>query len=368
MNRTMFIARKELYHILRDPRSLVVIFAMPVLMTFLYGFAINLDIEHVTLAVVDYDHTSESRALTDAIYRSTYFDMPNVQVDMSDPERMLRRREAAGILLIKPGFAERLHTGQHISLGVTVDGSDNLLAAAVQAYTKAAVTQFYIESAGPEVSPGGIAVSTQVLYNPDLKSSHFFVPAIVAIILIMISALLTSVTIAREKETGTMEQLLVAPVRARDILLGKIVPYIVIAFIDGMLVLLFAKLTFGVPFTGSALTLALFTIVYVSAALAIGILISSIVATQQVAMMLALVTTMLPSVMLSGFIFAIKNMPVPLQVISHVIPARYFIYATRAVLLKGADLTVLVPQLGGIVVIMLVLMAVAVKKFKTRIG
>ena len=372
MYRTLFIARKELYHILRDPRSLVVIFAMPVLMTFLYGFAINLDIEHVTLAIVDYDHSTESRALTDALYQSTYFDMPKVQVDMSDPERMLRRREAAGILIIRPGFSDQLRRGEHVSLGVTVDGSDNLLSAAVQAYTKAAVTQYYMhtvrQSSGPGLNPGGIAVSTQVLYNPDLKSSHFFVPAIVAIILIMISALLTSVTIAREKETGTMEQLLVAPVRARDILLGKIVPYIVIAFIDGMLVLLFAMLTFGVPFTGSALTLALFTIVYVSAALAIGILISSIVATQQVAMMLALVTTMLPSVMLSGFIFAIKNMPLPLQVISHFIPARYYIYATRAVLLKGADLSVLLPQLGGIAAIMLVLMVVAVNKFKTRIG
>jgi ABC-2 type transport system permease protein len=364
----MFIARKELYHILRDPRSLVVIFAMPVLMTFLYGFAINLDIEHVTLAVVDYDHTVESRALTDAVYRSTYFDMPTVPVDMTDPERMLRRREAAGILVVRPGFGDQLRRGEHISLGVTIDGSDNLLGAAVQAYTKAAVTQFYLESAPPGTAPGGIVVSTQVLYNPDLKSSHFFVPAIVAIILIMISALLTSVTIAREKETGTMEQLLVAPVRAREILLGKIVPYIVIAFIDGMLVLFFAKLTFGVPFTGSALTLALFTVVYVSSALAIGILISSIVATQQVAMMLALVTTMLPSVMLSGFIFAIKNMPLPLQIISHFIPARYYIYATRAVLLKGADITVLLPQLGGIVAIMLVLMVVAVRKFKTRIG
>lgn len=368
MHRTLFIARKELYHILRDPRSLVVIFAMPVLMTFLYGFAIDLDIDRVTLAVVDYDHSAESRALTDALYRSTYFDMPKAEVDISDPERTLRRREAAGILIVRPGFGEQLRRGEHVSLGVTVDGSDNLLAAAVQAYTKAAVAQYYQGAAGPDLKPTGIAVSTQVMYNPDLKSAHFFVPAIVAIILIMISALLTSVTIAREKETGTMEQLLVAPVRARDILLGKIVPYIVIAFIDGMLVLLFAKLTFGVPFTGSALTLALFTVVYVSAALAIGILISSIVATQQVAMMLALVTTMLPSVMLSGFIFAIKNMPLPLQVISHLIPARYYIYATRAVLLKGADLTVLMPQLGGIVAIMVVLMFVAVKKFKTRIG
>lgn len=368
MNRTLFLARKELYHILRDPRSLVIIFAMPVMMTFLYGYAINLDIENVTLAVVDYDHTAESRSLTDEIYASTYFSRPEVEVDMSEPERTLRRRDAAGILIIKPGFGEALHNGEEYSLGVTVDGSDNLLAAAVQAYTSGVVASFIQKRLPPETKQAGIVVSQQVLYNPDLKSSHFFVPAIVAIILIMISALLTSVTIAREKETGTMEQLLVAPVTPRQILVGKIMPYIVIAFIDGMLVLLFAKLVFGVPFAGSLITLALSTVVYVSTALSIGILISSLVSTQQVAMMFALVSTMLPSIMLSGFIFAIKNMPIPLQIISHIVPARFYIYATRAVLLKGADWHSLLPQIGALVLLMLIMMLIAVKKFKTRIG
>jgi len=366
--RTLFLARKEFYHILRDPKSLAIIFAMPIMMTVLYGFAINLDIEQVTLAVIDYDKTPESRALADKIYASAYFDPPEHSIDPTIPERTLRRREAAGILTIQPGFGAALQRGEPYSLGLLIDGSDNLLAAAVQAYTGGVVRAFVEAERGGRLEASGVVVSQQVLYNPDLKSSHFFVPAIVAIILVMISALLTSVTIAREKETGTMEQLLVAPVGARDILLGKILPYIAIAFIDGMLVLISAKLVFGVPFEGSALTLALFTAVYVSTSLSIGILISSLVSTQQVAMMFALVTTLLPSIMLSNFIFAIKNMPIVLQVVSYIVPARYFIEATRAILLKGANLESLLTPLGGLAILMLGMMLVAAGKFKTRLG
>ncbi len=362
------IARKELYHILRDPRSLVIVFAMPVMMTFLYGYAINLDIEQITLAVIDYDRTPSSRTLIDDFYNSTYFERPEYDIDMSHPERSLRARHATGILTIRRGFAEALGRGDDFSLGLMIDGSDNLLSAAVQAYANGVLLAFLKDRLPPDQELPGITVSQQILYNPDLKSSRYFVPALVAVILLMISALLTSVTIAREKETGTMEQLLVAPVSARDILVGKILPYVLIAFIDGMLVLLFAKIMFSVPFVGSLWVLLLFTIVYVSASLSIGILISSLVSTQQVAMMFALVTTMLPSIMLSGFIFPIKNMPIVLQALSHIVPARYYIEATRALLLKGTSVVLLLPQLAALLVLMGILLVIAGKKFKARIG
>ncbi|MBD3401975.1 ABC transporter permease subunit [candidate division GN15 bacterium] len=368
MGRVNFIARKEFYHILRDPRSLVVVFAMPVMMTFLYGFAVNLDIENVTLAIIDKDQTPVSRALADDFYNSTYFSPPEMTVTLADPESALKARDAAGVLIIRPGFGAAVELGETFELGLMIDGSDNLLGAAVQAFSNGVVNDFMQERLPPGVERPGIRVSQQVLYNPDLKSSHFFVPAIVAIILIMISALLTSVTIAREKETGTMEQLLVAPVTPGQILIGKILPYIAIAFIDGMLVLFFAKLVFGVPFVGSMLQLMVFTMIYVSASLSIGILISSLVSTQQVAMMFALVSTMLPSIMLSGFIFPIKNMPMVLQAISYIVPARYYIEATRGIMLKGAAIEVLLPQLGALVALMLVLLIIATRKFKARIG
>lgn len=362
------IARKELYHILRDPRSLVIVFAMPVMMTFLYGYAVNLDIERITLAVIDYDRTPTSRTLVDDFYNSTYFERPIRDINPSDPESALKSRQAAGVLTIRRGFGAAMQRGDDFALGLLIDGSDNLLGAAVQAYADGVLIRFLRDRLPPGQELPGITVSPQVLYNPDLKSSHYFVPALVAIILLMISALLTSVTIAREKETGTMEQLLVAPVSPRDILLGKILPYILIAFVDGMLVLLFAKLVFSVPFNGSLAVLVLFTMVYVSASLSIGILISSLVSTQQVAMMFALVTTMLPSIMLSGFIFPIKNMPIALQALSHIVPARYYIEATRGLLLKGTSIVLLFPQLAALLVLMSILLLVAGKKFKARIG
>jgi ABC-2 type transport system permease protein len=368
VRRIRFIAQKEVYHILRDPRSLGIVFLMPLLMTFLYGYAINLDIEHITIGIVDFDKTVSSRELVGSFFNSTYFTPSKVAPGPDDPESVLRSGRAGAVLTIKPGFEEALKKGTPFVLGMTVDGSDATLAAAVQGYSNALVQKFFMERLPVGTMFPGIRLSTQVKYNPDLKSSHFFVPGIVAIILMMISALLTSVTIAREKETGTMEQLLTAPVKPAEILIGKILPYIVIAFIDGIFVLIFAKVLFGVPFVGSKLLLLGFGLVYVAAALSIGILISSLVNTQQVAMMAAMVTTMLPSVMLSGFIFAVKNMPVPLQVLSYAIPARYFLRIVRGIMLKGAGLEVLAGQAAILVLLMLALLAVAGKRFKTTVS
>jgi ABC-2 type transport system permease protein len=207
-----------------------------------------------------------------------------------------------------------------------------------------------------------------VLYNPDLKSSHFLVPGLVAIVLMMISALMTSMTIAREKESGTMEQLLTTPVKPREVLIGKLLPYMAIAFFDGILVLLFARLLFGVPFIGSHVLLLFFGLIYVTTALSIGILVSSLVSTLREATMLAQLSTLLPSVMLSGFIFAIKNMPLVLKALSHLVAARYFVVIIRGIMLKGAGFSVLILQAAALILLMLALMTIAAKKFSTRVG
>lgn len=368
MHKIKFIALKELYHILRDFRSLMIVLAMPVMMTFLYGYAINMDIENIVLSVVDMDHTAESRELTDRFYKSQYFSMAEEAPDMHDPEKILRSGAATAILFIRPGFGEALSRGDKFELGMSVDGSDASLANAVQAYSDAILVRFLLDRLPVGFDPPGITVSRQVLYNPDLESSHFFVPGLVAIILMMISALLTSITIAREKETGTMEQLLTAPVKPYQIMLGKLLPYIVIAFIDGVFVLAFAWLVFKVPFEGSYLLLLLFGLIYVATALSIGILISSAVKTQQVAMMIALTVTMLPSVMLSGFIFAIKNMPIVLQVVSRIVPATYFVTIIRGIMLKGTGIETLIAPAASLVGLMVLLLTFATMRFKTRLG
>jgi ABC-2 type transport system permease protein len=337
-------------------------------MTFLYGYAINLDIKNIKLAVLDFDHTPESRDLASRFYNSGYFIPPSSPAEIIDPERVLKTGAANAVLIIRPGFSEAVTRLSDYELGMIVDGSDANLAAASASYSNIVLLNF-IEDRFPEgMELPGVKLATRVLYNSDLKSSHFFVPGLIAVILMMISALLTSVTIAREKETGTMEQLLTTPVTPREVIIGKVLPYIGLALLDAMLIILFALVVFEVPFVGSALLLLFFGLIYVMAALSIGILISTLVSTQQLAMMMAQLITVLPSVMLSGYIFEIKNMPQIMQYVTYLIPARYFILIIRGVMLKGSDLTVLWAESIFLVILSMLLLFAASKKFKLKIG
>lgn len=367
MGKLKFIALKEIYHIMRDPRSLAVVFAMPILMAFLYGYAINLDINNVELAVADFDHSTESHDLIEEFRRSAYFTVEMVPPETRDFEELIRTDEAHAVLFIRPDFGKSLERGEQVSLGLTIDGSDATTAYAVQSYSEGVVNRFVASRLTPGTTLPGVEISRQVLYNADLRSAVYFVPGLVAVILMLISALLTSITIAREKETGTMEQLLTAPVKPWQILVGKLLPYVGLAFVDGLVVLLFAWLLFDVPFVGSELLLLVFGFIYITTALCIGILISSLVKTQQVAMMIALTATMLPSVLLSGFVFATKNFPIALQVISHIVPARYFVTIIRGIMLKGAGVQVLATHALALVGLMLLMLFVSAKKFKARI-
>lgn len=368
MGKIGYISGKEVKHILRDPRTLIIAILMPVLMTLLYGYAINLDTENIKLGVLDYDRTSESRELVSKFYNSGYFLKADVAPMLFDPERCLRAGKAIAILVIKSGFAKALAGGSEFELGLLIDGADANMAAAAGSYSNMALGRFLEDRLPFGFELPGVTISRQVLYNSDLKSSHFFVPGLIAVILMMISALLTSITIAREKETGTMEQLLTCPVTPRQIIIGKVIPYIALALLDGVLVLVFAVVHFGVPFSGSVLLLLLFGLIYVSAALSLGVLISTVVATQQLAMMGAQLLTVLPSVMLSGYIFEIKNMPVALQYVSYLVPARYFIRVVRGIMLKGSGITVLWGEAAFLIVLAVVLLVVATKRFRLKVG
>lgn len=368
MTKIKYIAIKEIRHILRDSRSLTIAILMPILMTLLYGYAINLDIKNIKLAILDFDKTQDSRELTRRFYNSGYFAPPSISPDISDPERTLKNGDASIILTIQPGFASALTNLRHYELGFLVDGADANLSAASFSYSGIILGQFLEEKLPPGVELPGVVISQQVLYNPDMKSSHFFVPGLIASILMMISAMLTSITIAREKETGTMEQLLTCPVTPVQVIIGKVLPYIGLALLDGILVIAFAVLHYGVPFVGSKWLLLFFGIIYIIAALSIGILISTLVRTQQVAMMAAQLTTLLPSVMLSGFIFEIKNMPKVLQYISYTVPARYFLLIIRGIMLKGSSINVLWTEAVFLILLTLILLSVAAKKFELKIG
>jgi ABC-2 type transport system permease protein len=202
------LAEKEFHHIIRDARSLTIAIVMPVIMTFLFGYAVNMDIENITLAIIDYDQTQDSRSLVDRFYESAYFQPPEKTAGINSPDQILKTGHAHAALVIRKGFSESLYRKENYELGMIVDGSDNNIAAAVKNYSENVVNKFLKETVSSELELPEIALSVRVLFNPDLKSSHFFVPGLVAVILMMISALLTSITIAREKETGTMENLL----------------------------------------------------------------------------------------------------------------------------------------------------------------
>ena len=368
MHNFTFIARKEISHILRDPRSLIIAILMPIMMTFLYGYAINLDIKNIKLSILDFDRTPESRELASRFYNSGYFIPPQDEADITDPERILKTGAASAVLIIKPGFSEAVAKLAGYELGMLVDGSDANTAAACASYSNIVLLNFIEDRFPPNMEIPGVRLATRILYNSDLKSSHFFVPGLIAMILMMISALLTSVTIAREKETGTMEQLLTTPVTSRQVIMGKVLPYIGLALVDAVLIIAFALVVFGVPFVGSAALLLFFGLIYIVAALSLGILISTLVATQQLAMMLAQLITVLPSVMLSGYIFEIKNMPQAMQYLTYIIPARYFILIIRGVMLKGSDLTVLWVEGIFLVALSAILLFAASKNFKLKIG
>jgi ABC-2 type transport system permease protein len=379
MSKVGHIARKEFRHILRDSRSLLIAILMPILMTFLYGYAVNLDIKNIKLAVLDYDRTFESRELVNKYYNSGYFRYAEREPSPSDPERVLKTGHANAVLIIKPGFSKNIETistnpthlfvsSEVYDIGLLLDGSDANVAAAAGSYAAIIVNEYLASHLPPDMEFPGVEISKQVLYNPDLKSSHFFVPGLIAIILMMISALLTSITIAREKETGTMEQLLTSPVTPRQIIIGKILPYVGLAFFDGILILFFGVFHFGVPFSGSIILLLFFMGIYIAAALSLGVLISTVAKTQQVAMMAAMIVTVLPSVMLSGFIFEIKNMPYFLQLVTRIVPATYFLQIIRRIMLKSSGLAELWLQAAILILITVALLAAATKRFKLKIG
>jgi ABC-2 type transport system permease protein len=328
------IIHKEFLHILRDPRSLAIIVVMPILMVLLYGYAITFDVKDIKLGVIDHDKTPASRELVNRFVNSGYFTITAHPKNRDEVEHLMLNREVLSVLVIPRGFAHDLKRETYIPIQLLVDGSNSNTATIAINYARMIMMTYSIELNAQIVRPLA-EVHERVWYNPDLKSVTFIAPGLIAVILMMICALLTSITIARERETGTMEQLLVSPIRSPEIIVGKVVPYVLLAFIDGTLVVVFAILIFGVPFRGNVALLALLSFFYLYASLSLGVFVSTRAKTQQVAMMLAMLGTLLPSILLSGFIFPIQSMPYILRVLSYTVPARYFLTIIRGIMLKG---------------------------------
>ncbi len=366
--RLLAIARKEAIQLRRDTRSLIMAFVLPLLMVLFFGYAISWDVTDLRLGVWDQDGTRESRELTQAFEASGYFEVVSRPGSYREVEEDLSRGRVKAVLTIPPGYARDLGSGRAVPVQLLLDGSDANTATIAQNYAGAIASRHSTKVllAGrpmPEVA----SAETRIWYNETLESRNMIVPGLVAVIMSIIAAMLTSLTIAREWERGTMEQLASTPVRGVEIVLGKLLPYLVIGVLDVHVVVVAGILVFGVPFNGSVLLLAGMSILFLLGALGVGIFISSVADSQVFAMQVATIATYLPALLLSGFLFDIAGMPAVLRGLTYLIPARYFVVVTRGILLKGVGVAALWPQVLAMFVFAVVGLTLATRVFKKEI-
>ncbi|HXV61472.1 MAG TPA: ABC transporter permease [Vicinamibacteria bacterium] len=343
MNRTrlLAVARKEVLHLRRDRRSLILAFLLPVLLVILFGYAISWDVKDIETAVLDHDGSGRSRELLNAFWSSGYFRLVARLERPSEIDALLDRGTIRIALVIPPGFASDLDAGRTAQIQGIADGTDANTATIALAYARAIVRSYSnrIRVAGSRAPP--IESRTRVWYNEDLSSKNMIVPGLVAVIMTIIAAMLTSLTIAREWERGTMEQLAATPVSRLEVVVGKLLPYLAIGLMDVVGVSLVGVFLFGVPFRGSAALLMMLSLAFLIGALGLGMFISAVARSQLLATQLAMVATFLPAFLLSGFMYDIAVMPKPLQAFTYLVPARYFLVVTRGIFLKGVGIEVL---------------------------
>jgi ABC-2 type transport system permease protein len=368
------VANKEFLHVFRDPRSLLLGLALPMLLLFMFGYALTLDVDRVPLMVWDQSNTPASRDFVSRFSGSRYFALAGSTDNYREIEQAIDARTALIALVIPRDFAGGLAADKAVRVQAIVDGSDSNTATIALGYAEFIVAEYDAQLAvydlkrrnGSTVRPL-LAVEPRVWFNADMLSRNAIVPGLIAVIMMVIAALLTSLTVAREWETGTMEQLISTPLTGPELILGKLVPYFCIGIFDLILSLLVGRYFFQVPFRGERPLLLGMSILFLLVALSLGMLISVFGKSQFVSSQIAMVATLLPAFLLSGFIFPIENMPVVLQVITHIIPARYFVTILRGIYLKGVGLPVLWGEALFLAVFGTAVMTVAMRKFRKKI-
>ena len=340
------IVRKEFRQIIRDKRILGVLLFFPALMLFAFGYALNFDVKNTRMAVYDEDRSSASRDFIQQFFTSEYFVQVQTLSSKSEINNLLDGEQVRVVLVVPSSFSKDIQRGKSASVQVIVDGANSNAAATVLGYINAMIQQYSLKiMAESFMRIGGqqitlpIDFQPRVWYNPELKSAKFLVPGLIAFILMVTTVISTALAVVRERELGTMEQIMVSPIKPIELILGKTIPYIIISLIATAVILFFGYVLFDVSIKGNIFLLSIITLLFLVGGLGVGMLISTLVETQQLAFMIAVIVSMLPTFILSGFVFPIRNMPVIIQGITYLIPARYFLVALRAIILKGAGVS-----------------------------
>lgn len=359
---------KEFFHIFRDRRSLIILFGMPILQILLFGFAITNEIRNVNIAILDKAHDAASERIIEKMLASGYFVMNGYLASENEIESIFRQGKIKAVIVFESDLERNLGAGGTGSVQIIADATDPNTANTVANYA-ASIVRDYQAAINPHATlPLQIVTEVRMFYNPELKGVFMFIPGTMTVILMLVSAMMTSISIAREKESGTMEVLLVSPLKPVQVVAGKVLPYILLSSINAAVILLLGYFVFKMPMQGSLLALMGATLLFIITTLSLGIMISTVAHTQQMAMMISLMGLMLPTIMLSGFVFPVDSMPWPLRFLSNLIPAKWFILILKGLLLKGVSITYLWKEVLILLLMTLALIGLSVKNYATRLA
>ncbi len=357
---------KEFFHIFRDVRTLLILFGIPVAQILIFGYVVSNDIKDVKIAILDHSKDPVTKEITNKILSSGYFILEESLTSHEQIEESFKRGDVKEVIIFEKGFDKKLERENRAALQIIADASDANTANLIVNYTSAIINR-YLQDLTKQEMPMKIETEPRMFFNERLEGAYMYVPGTMALILMLISAMMTSIAITREKEMGTMEVLLVSPLKPLQIIIGKVIPYVGLSFINAVVIILMSYFVFQVPVQGSTILLLAESLLFIIMALSLGIMISTASSNQQVAMMISMFALMLPTMLLSGFIFPVENMPVILQYFSDLIPAKYFIIIIKNIMVKGTGLSYVWKETLIITVMTVLFIFISVKRFKTRL-
>jgi len=367
MNRFIGFVKKEFHHIFRDPRTMLILFGMPIAQILIFGYVVSNEITDVRIGIYDKSKDHVTHEITNKITSSGFFILHENLNSEEEIEAAFKRGIVREVVVFEPNFAKNLERDGSAAVQIIADASDANTANIVSNYTQAIINSYVKTELMAQGMPYQIVPEVRMLYNDELKGVYMFVPGTMALILMLVSAMMTSISIAREKELGTMEILLVSPLKPLPIVIGKVIPYMVLSFVNAIVIIALSYFVFGMPIQGNLVFLMLETLLFIFMALSLGILISTVSNSQMVAMFISMFALLLPTMLLSGFIFPVENMPKVLQWISSIMPAKYFITIIKNIMIKGSGIGIIWKETLILVGMTVFFLAMSIKKFKVRL-